>query len=170
MRIQTSAVTLTVTSLASIFLSGCTPAGVEDPTRLDRLEQAQITIGDDVFSTWLAKTDNDRQLGFMEIEPDRLVTGPDGKHPAMLFVFGSDKGVTSGFWMRRVRMPLDIAFVNSDRTIVTIKTMAPYDDRSTYSDASYRFVLEVRGGLFKDLGIKKGDTLEFPDTVLNNVR
>lgn len=161
---------LAVLALALLCFGGCGPSGAEDPDRFDKLDQVDVTIGDQKFIAWVAKTDNDRTLGFMEVEPNRLETGADGKHPGMLFVFKSERPVTNGFWMRRVPVPLDIAFVDSDRTIVTIKTMAPFDDRSTYSDSPYRFAFEVRAGLFKDLGVTEGDTLDFPDTVLNNIR
>ena len=151
-------------------VTGCTPEGADDPTRYDKMEQADVIIGDQTFSSWIAKTDNERALGFMEVEAQRLATLPDGRHPGMLFVFKSDKSTQHGFWMRNVPVPLDIAFVNSDRSIVTIKTMAPFDDRTTHPDASYRYALEVRAGLFKDLGIEEGTVIDFPDTVLNNVQ
>ncbi|GJM23747.1 MAG: hypothetical protein DHS20C16_01620 [Phycisphaerae bacterium] len=149
---------------------GCTPEGADDPTRFDEMEQADVLIGEQTFSSWIAKTDNERALGFMEVEAQRLESLPDGRHPGMLFVFKSDRDTRYGFWMRNVPVPLDIAFVNSDRSIVTIKTMAPFDDRNTYSDAPYRYALEVRAGLFKDLGIEEGTVIDFPDTVLNNVQ
>ncbi|MCA9252557.1 MAG: DUF192 domain-containing protein [Phycisphaerae bacterium] len=151
-------------------LAGCTPPGADDPDRFDQMEQADLTIGDEKFAAWIAKTDNERALGFMEVEAKRLETLPDGRYPGMLFIFKSDNSTRQGFWMRRVPVPLDIAFVNSDRTIVTIKTMAPYDERNTYSDAPYRYALEVRAGLFKELGVEEGNVLEFPDSVLNNVQ
>lgn len=156
--------------LTILTANGCTPAGVDDPGRFDQMEQANITVRDQVVSAWIAKTDNERARGFMEVEAELLETGADGRHPGMLFVFTTDQPPTHGFWMRRVPVPLDIAFVDSDRSIVTIKTMAPFDDRTTHSDRSYRYALEVRAGLFKDLGISEGDTLDFPDSVLNNVR
>ncbi len=151
-------------------VGGCTPPGADDPDRFDQMEQADITIGDQKFAALLAKTDNERTLGYMEIEAERLESLPDGRHPGMLFVFTSDREASYGFWMRRVPVPLDIAFVDSERTIITIKTMAPFDDRTTHPDAPYRYAMEVRAGLFKDLGIEEGDAIDFPDTVLNNVQ
>ncbi len=152
-------------------VGGCTPPGADNPDRFDQMEQADMSIGEQTFSAWIAKTDNERELGFMEVEAQRLATLPDGRHPGMMFIFNSDRDPARyGFWMRRVPVPLDIAFVNSDRSIVTIKTMAPFDSRTTHSEATYRYALEVRAGLFKELGIEEGSTLDFPDTVLNNVQ
>lgn len=156
--------------LVSFFIAGCTPAGVDDPDRFDQMEQVDVSVRDQIVSAWVAKTDNERARGFMEVEAELLDTRADGRHPGMLFVFNTDQPPTRGFWMRRVPVPLDIAFVDSKRSIVTIKTMAPFDERSTFSDRSYRYALEVRAGLFKNLGISEGDTLDFPDSVLNNVR
>lgn len=156
--------------LTILTVGGCTPEGVDDPSRFDQMEQANISVRDQVVAAWIAKTDNERARGFMEVEAELLETGSDGRHPGMLFVFNADQPPTHGFWMRRVPVPLDIAFVDSDRSIVTIKTMAPFDDRTTHSDRWYRYALEVRAGLYKELGISEGDTLDFPDSVLNNVR
>jgi hypothetical protein len=91
----------------------------------------------------------------------------DGAHKGMFFYFDHQRSTYDGFWMRNVPIPLDIAFLEADGTVVTVETMAPHDERSTRADGPYRFALEVSGGLFKELGIRKGDIIPIPDNLLN---
>ena len=59
--------------------------------------------------------------------------------------------------------PLDIAYAQTDGTIVTIRTMKPFDT-STYSSVfPAKFALEVKAGTFKELGIFEGDKIMLPD-------
>lgn len=147
---------------------GCDPPGADDPGRFDHMDKTDLTINDQTFRAWVAKTTDDIRSGFMFVKPEQLETLPDGKEPGMLFIFDRDRPASNGFWMKNVPVPLDIAFIRSDGTIVTIRTMAPFDHRSTYATESYRYTLEVSGGLFKKLGITEGDTIQIPDSVLNN--
>jgi uncharacterized membrane protein (UPF0127 family) len=68
--------------------------------------------------------------------------------------------------MKNTIIPLDIAFVRVDGRIVSIRTMAPRDTRNYYSKAPYRFALEVNANTFSRLGIKEGDTIEIPKSLL----
>ena len=155
--------------LATLLLgAGCEPARRNGSTRLEHLETAALIINGHTFRAWIAKTDKDIRTGLMYVTTDELKALPDGAERGMLFVFHYERGVHEGFWMKNVPIPLDIAFVRDDGVIVTIRTMTPFDHRSTYPTGSYRCALEVKGGLFEKLGIKEGDTVQIPEAVLNN--
>jgi uncharacterized membrane protein (UPF0127 family) len=147
----------------------CEPSHASDPTRYSKLEQTDVKIGSNVFRAWIARNDHDRAAGFMYVEPGLLETLPDGKMPAMLFIFPADQPEEHGFWMKNVSVPLDIAFVRSDKTIVSIRTMAAHDDRNTHPSGSYRYTLETKAGRFRQLNIHEGDTVDIPAAALNNV-
>lgn len=149
---------------------GCEPEGASDLTRFDHMEQADLTIGDSTFRAWVAKTDKDRASGFMYVEAELLETLPDGAYPAMIFLFRTDRSKYDGFWMKNVPVPLDIAFIDSEKRIVTVKTMAAYDYHNTFSDGDYRYALEVRAGLFSKLEIAAGDTVDIPESILNSIQ
>ncbi len=153
---------------AIIALTGCScePTGASDITRFDHMEKTDLKINDTTIRAWIAKTDTERASGFMYVEPELLEPLEDGAHPGMVFVFTSNRDPYHGFWMRNVPVPLDIAFVKTDGTIITIRTMAAYDYDTTTATEPYRYTIEVKAGLFNQLGIETGDKVQLDESVL----
>jgi uncharacterized membrane protein (UPF0127 family) len=58
--------------------------------------------------------------------------------------------------MRNTLLPLSIAFIADDGTIVNIADMAPQTEDSHCSEKPVRFALEMRQGWFNKHGIKAG--------------
>jgi uncharacterized membrane protein (UPF0127 family) len=73
----------------------------------------------------------------------------------MLFVFDRDK--LASFWMKNTLIPLSIAYINSDGTILEIHDMRPEDLSLIRSSRSVRYALEVPQGWFSRAGIGPGD-------------
>ena len=73
--------------------------------------------------------------------------------------------------MKNVMIPLDIAYLDVTGTIVAIHTMAPLDDRPGQypSGRPAQFAIEVNGNLFERLGVKPGDPIEIPPSVLKRL-
>lgn len=66
------------------------------------------------------------------------------------------------FWMKNTVISLDIIFINPDGTIANIaRDTVPYSLDSVSSINPAIAVLEVRAGLTKELGIKKGDIIRW---------
>ncbi len=160
-------------------LSLCTGCGCETEDaddmapaaeRFAHMEQADLVIGGETFRAWVARDASDISSGLMFVQADEMTPYADGAHKSMLFVFESQRrgGIFDGFWMKNVPISLDIAFIDADGKIVSIKTMAAFDTRSTTSDAPYRYALETSAGLFKRLDITAGDVVQFPDGILNH--
>ncbi|MBK6471122.1 MAG: DUF192 domain-containing protein [Betaproteobacteria bacterium] len=80
-----------------------------------------------------------------------------GANEGMLFV-NDDKGVRC-FWMRNTLIPLAIAFIADDGTIVNIAEMSPQSDQSHCSAQPVRFALEMNAGWFTKRGFKAGSKL-----------
>jgi uncharacterized membrane protein (UPF0127 family) len=141
---------------------------------LDAMATERIQIGDHTFQVWLASTPAEQARGLMQvpaetlapIPPDAAAGLPDGAERGMLFVFEQER--LQAFWMFNTIIPLDIAFIRTDGTIVTTYTMAPLETRSYPSIEPVRFALEVRAGAFKKLGITPGDHVEIPQSVLKS--
>ena len=55
--------------------------------------------------------------------------------------------------MKDTRIPLSIAFINSQNRIVSIKDMRAYDINGTSSDFPAKYALEMERGWFRDKGI-----------------
>jgi uncharacterized membrane protein (UPF0127 family) len=77
----------------------------------------------------------------------------DGR--GMLFVY-PDSAVR-GFWMKNTHIPLSIAFVAADGTIVRIADMTPLSLERVSSVHPARYAVEVPRGWFAAKGIEKGD-------------
>jgi uncharacterized protein len=85
-----------------------------------------------------------------------------GEDRGMLFVY-PDEEVLS-FWMKNTLIPLSIAFIASDGTIVDLQDMKPLDDDPPHyvSAEPARYALEVNKGYFEKHGIKVGDRADLP--------
>ena len=75
-------------------------------------------------------------------------------HEGMLFIF--DSPTRQCFWMRNTLLPLSIAFLRDDGSIVNIDEMAPQTEASHCSLEPVRFVLEMNSGWFAKRGLKPG--------------
>lgn len=65
------------------------------------------------------------------------------------------------FWMKNTPISLDIIFIGVDGRISNIETAVPYSLESVPSVGVASAVLEIRGGLAKELGIVAGDRVEY---------
>ncbi len=115
-----------------------------------RLKTIELTAGMHVIQTELALTPEQQQIGMMF----RRTMGPN---EAMLFV-EETPGVRC-FWMRNTYVPLSIAFIADDGTVVNIADMKPLSEASHCSAKPVRFALEMNQGWFAKRGIKAGSRL-----------
>ena len=98
----------------------------------------------------VAQTPDQRQTGLMfrrEMAP----------HEGMLFVF--DQASPQCFWMKNTLLPLAIAFLADDGTVVNIDEMKPQSLDSHCSSKPVRYVLEMNQGWFAKRGIKAGSKI-----------
>lgn len=96
---------------------------------------------------YVADTPELRQRGLSGVEDLPREAG-------MLFLFPDD--TSTGFWMKDTLIPLSIAFLAADGTVLEVLDMEPCeaDPCPTYSPGvSYRAALEVNEGRFDDLGL-----------------
>jgi uncharacterized membrane protein (UPF0127 family) len=81
-----------------------------------------------------------------------------GTHEGMLFVFdGLSKRC---FWMKNTLLPLSIAFIADDGSIVDLADMQPQSEASHCSSQPVRYALEMNQGWFAKRGIKPGFKLK----------
>ena len=104
----------------------------------------------------IAKTEFDRQLGLMYRKSM-------DENQGMLFIFPDVQ--TRSFWMRNTEIPLDMIFIDVNKTILNIaKNTTPYADISYTSNGPAKYVLEVKGGFADRHNISEGDKLEWTET------
>ena len=81
----------------------------------------------------------------------------------MLFIF--EKKGTYGFWMRDMKFPIDIIFIDDDMVVYIVENASPGAQTPNLTiyipDVPVNRVLELNAGQVKKLGIKKGIKITF---------
>lgn len=115
------------------------------------LPKTQLSAGIHIIQAEVANTDETRERGLMF---RKRLEGNDG----MLFVF--ERPDKQCFWMHNTPLPLSIAFIADDGTIVNIDDMAPETDDTHCSRKPVRYALEMAQGWFADHGITTGKKID----------
>ena len=114
-----------------------------------------LQLGDLELQVELAHTAQARRQGLMY-----RTTLPEDQ--GMLFVYPTPRILS--FWMRNTFLPLSIAFLDEDGTIINIEKLQPLQDYpGAVSLKPARYALEVRQGLFETHGIHPGLKIELPE-------
>ncbi|WP_255428317.1 DUF192 domain-containing protein [Ramlibacter cellulosilyticus] len=117
------------------------------------LPRVKLRAGMHVIDAQVAATNEQRMTGLMFRQEMP-------QHEGMLFVF--EQPSQQCFWMKNTLLPLAIAFVADDGTIVNLDEMQPQTTDSHCSTKPVRYVLEMNKGWFAKRGIKAGAKLEGP--------
>lgn len=117
------------------------------------LPRVKLTTGMHVIDAQVASSPEQRMTGLMFRQEMP-------QHEGMLFVF--EYPAQQCFWMKNTLLPLAVAFVADDGTIVNIDEMQPQTLNSHCSAKPVRYVLEMNKGWFSKKGIKAGARLEGP--------
>lgn len=118
-------------------------------------EVAKVTLGGTTISAFIADTPEKQSKGL----GGRRSLGAD---EGMLFVFDTD--AQYGFWMKDMRFPIDIMWID-DGKIVDIAPNVPPPTSDSLQLPSYLprlpadTVLEVNAGFAQHNGVKIGDTV-----------
>jgi uncharacterized membrane protein (UPF0127 family) len=114
------------------------------------LPRVQLQAGMHVIDAQVAASTEQRMTGLMNRKEMP-------QHEGMLFVF--DYPTQQCFWMKNTLLPLSVAFIHDDGTIVNIDEMQPQTLDSHCSTEPVRYVLEMNKGWFAKRGIKAGAKL-----------
>lgn len=146
MRIK--ALALKLTTVIGLAVTALAAAAQDVPQ--PKLPTVTITAGMHNIVAEVARTPMQRQIGMM-------MRTTMAQHEGMLFVF--DEASPQCFWMRNTLLPLSIAFIADDGTIVNVAEMRPKSDDSHCSDKPVRYALEMNQGWFGKRGLKAGARL-----------
>lgn len=116
--------------------------------------QTSVEIANQKFNIEVAKTDQEKQVGLSKTEVL-------GENDGMLFVF--DEPDYYSFWMRNMKFPIDILFINGDKVNTIIENASPSADSSSLEiykpkEKSDK-VFEINAGTVKKYNIKEGSTI-----------
>jgi uncharacterized membrane protein (UPF0127 family) len=116
-----------------------------------KLDTIRLNAGMHLINAEVAQTPAQRQIGLMH-RPNMPTN--DG----MLFVF-EERGMHC-FWMKNTLLPLAIAFVADDGSIVNIAEMQAGSEASHCPRQPVRYALEMNQGWFAKRGFKAGARID----------
>ena len=147
---------LAAIAMIAILVSSCSAQSAKDQDLNKpnpQLKTVTLKAGDVGLKVEVAATENQRNRGLMFRK-----NLADGK--GMIFVFDTDQKVA--FWMRNTSLPLSLAYLGSDGTILQILDLVPFSEEPRSSERSVRYGLEVPQGWYAKVGLKVGDKFEIP--------
>jgi len=129
---------------ALLLLAGTLAAAQDGPQKLPSIT---LSAGMHLIQAEVAQTPEQRSIGLM-------FRSSMGTNEGMLFAF--EEPGQQCFWMKNTLLPLSVAFVADDGSVVNIENMKPQTLDSHCSKKPVRFVLEMNDGWFAKRGIKPG--------------
>ena len=130
--------------LAALALFAAVAAAQADT----RLKTATLKVGPHALRVEVAATDPQRALGLM----NRPKLGHDD---GMLFIF--DEVAYHSMWMKDTLIPLSVAFVDAQGTILNILDMEPQTLEPHVSAGPSIYAIETNKGWFAAKKVKAGD-------------
>jgi uncharacterized protein len=131
---------------AAVALGFAAYAAAQEAPQLD-LPVVQLQAGMHNIRAQVAIGVNERATGLMHRREMP-------QHEGMLFVY--EVPTVQCFWMKNTLLPLSIAFIADDGTVVNIRDMQPQSLDSHCSDKPVRYALEMNQGWFAKRGVKPG--------------
>ncbi len=141
---------LSTLKLGLVFMLACTLSVQAQDSPNPRLPSITIQAGIHLIDAEVAADIGTRAKGLMH--RTKL-----GNNLGMLFVF--EQKAQHCFWMRNTLIPLSIAFLEDDGTILNIENMQPKSEDSHCPLKATRYALEMDQGWFTKKGIAVGDRL-----------
>ena len=131
---------MTKNLLLLALLFNLTQAGAQQ-----RLPVTTLNIGIHLIQAEVAIRDDERAQGLM-------FRKNMGINEGMVFRFGSPNKVC--MWMKNTLIPLSVAFIDEEGSIINIEDMQPETLEAHCSEKPARFALEMNRGWFKNKHIK----------------
>lgn len=119
-------------------------------------QSTKVLVNGGSFRVTVAKTEKEKQIGLSKTEGIN-------ENQGMLFVF--DTPDYHSFWMKEMKFPIDIIYINGDKVITVIENAKPPTDSGGSleiyqpEDKSDK-VLEVSAGIAKKYNIKKSTSIK----------
>jgi uncharacterized membrane protein (UPF0127 family) len=115
------------------------------------LPAVRLTAGIHIIQAEVASAPDERATGLMFRKDMAANAG-------MLFRF--EQPAVHCFWMQNTLLPLSIAFLADDGSVVNVADMRPQTTDSHCAEKPVRYALEMNQGWFAKRGIKAGSRLQ----------
>ena len=126
------------------------PAAGAAASQASGLPVVELNAGIHLIHAELADSDSARMRGLMY----RDTLAPNH---GMLFIF--DETATHCMWMRNTLLPLSVAFIDNDGSIVNIEEMKARTDDTHCARRAVHYALEMSAGWYKARGLGPGSVI-----------
>ena len=122
-----------------------------------------VTINGRKFQVTVADSQKEQEIGLSETK-----SLPQEK--GMIFLF--EKPGFYSFWMKNMKLPIDIIYINNDQIVTIQSNVQPAKNEEspiiyTSTEPSDK-VLEINSGLAEKYDLKKGDMVKYDNLVNRN--
>jgi len=140
----------TATQQTTTPSSPTTPSTSTPTTSSYGLAIVQLQAGTQTISAEIADTEAVREKGLM-------YRTSMGENEGMLFVFSEATSIC--MWMQNTYIPLSIAFIDQDGTIISIDDMEPQTEQEHCSTKLLPYALEMNQGWFSKNNVLPGSKI-----------
>lgn len=125
-------------------------------------ETTSVELGGTTFTARTPMTADTLELG---------LSGTESLNDSEAMLFAFDDNHQWGIWMKDMKIPIDIIWLDADKRVVYIKKNAQPDSYPTVfrPDKDARYVIETASGRSDDLGVKLGDQAAFTNPKKGNI-
>ncbi|WP_044399307.1 DUF192 domain-containing protein [Lacinutrix sp. Hel_I_90] len=135
------------------------PKSIEQP-EITFSKEGELTLYKAITDTVITKLDIELAKTDFEIQTGLMYRQKMKDNQAMLFVFNEIR--ERNFYMKNTRFPLDLIFLDHNKTVVSFQENAqPLNESSLPSHALAQFVLEVNAGLAEKWRLEVGDKMDY---------
>ena len=130
------------------------------PAEVTFQKEGELTLRKGTNDSLLAKLDIEIAKSEYDIQTGLMYRNSMKENQGMLFVFPEIS--ERSFYMKNTRIPLDLIFLDHNKTIVSFQENAqPLDESSLPSNAMAQFVLEINAGLAEKWLLEVGDKMDY---------
>jgi len=124
-----------------------------------RYGTGKVSRGSGIINVYMADSFVTKLFGLMY--RDKLE-----KDMGMLFTLRDESKIGASIWMLNMRFGIDIIWLNAKKQVVDIKEDARpcksfFNCRTYTPSAKAKYVLELNRGIVRQLGIRRGERMEF---------
>ncbi|MEJ6791575.1 MAG: DUF192 domain-containing protein [Lacinutrix sp.] len=158
MRILKTAIVILILSTAFNSCKG-EPKTIKQ-AEISFTKEGELTLYKSTTDSIVTKLDIEIAETPFEIQTGLMYRESMKKNQGMLFVFSNLQ--ERNFYMKNTRFPLDLIYLDHNKTIVSFQENAqPLDESSLPSNALAQFVLEVNAGLAQEWLLEVGDKMDY---------
>ncbi len=134
-------------------MTALTTTPVATPAAASAMKKGELVLvtsaGEHRITIEIAQTEQQKALGLM-------FRRELGRRAGMLFAYAKPQELT--MWMRNTYIPLDMVFIRRDGTVHRIEeNTEPFSEDVIASQGNVVAVLELAGGVAREIGLKAGD-------------